>query len=289
MAMFDLHHRFLDDFTHVILNPLQVGQEVVAALHAVQLSPPGLDQPARLMPALVSLRDLDRSKTIELIDDAIQWQQDYGRPYFSACLVGKASTQRIFHHLSHRLLLGSPGRQRFLLRFTDPRVFSQITGILDAAQVDALMGPIEQWHWVDITNTVRQRIRQREPHAVFHVRPEQLPPLQRVGLVNTCLLSIRRAGQEIKDPVTLGRHLDAALIDAKQRFGLDDDEDRCLYAIQSAVMGMPADSHPLLTEALRRVGTREISYVGACAALTDDPLGVPPMAPRDDRPWEIAK
>lgn len=290
MAMFELHHRFLDDFTHVVLSPLQLGRQAVAALPATPLVPRGVDVQPHLMPALLALADLDRQGRIALIDAALRWQQDYLRPYFSACLVSEHATERLAHHLGTAQLLSVPDSGRFLLRFTDPRVMTQLLGILDDAQLDALMGPVAQWHWVDPLGERRQRLSSRDPHLPLRVRPGQVGPLRRVGLVNGCLQTLVRSGWPCADAVPLGRQLDDALVQATHRHGLRDEADRRLYAVQYVAMQGHPDAHPALKAALLKAAAGELSYVGACAELTDDPLGVPPATGthHNDRLWEQA-
>lgn len=284
--MFELHHRFLDDFTHVLLNPLQLGQDTVAAWPVVHLSPRELRVQAHLMPALLPLADLPRPRRMELLDEAIRWQQDYGRDYFSGCLVCKAETQRLAYHFGRMMIASGPGAQRFLLRYSDPRVFTQLLGILDDSQLDALMGPVEQWRWVDIFGVVRRRDGRDDRKDRLWLRADQFPSLQRVGHVNACLSALARSNMNCGDAVILGRQLDAALCDAVLRFGLRDDEDRRLYAIQSVASGMPADKDPRLKAALARATAGEISYVGACAEFTDSPFGLPSMESGKDRSRE---
>lgn len=281
MAMFDLHHRFLDDFTHVVLSPLQLGRQAVAAYPVTPLVPRGVDVQPHLMPALLALAELDRQQKIGLIEAASRWQQDYLRPYFSACLVSEHATERLAHHLGTAQLLSAPASGRFLLRFTDPRVMTQLLGILDEAQLDALMGPVAQWHWVDSIGQQRQRISSGDPHLPLRVRTGQIGPLRRVGLVNGCLQTLVRGGWPCADAVALGRQLDEALVEATQRHNLRDDADRRLYAVQCVAMQGRPDAHPALKAALQKAVAGELSYVGACAELTDDPLGVPPATGTD--------
>lgn len=290
MAMFDLHHRFLDDFTHVVLNPLQLGRQAVAAYPVTPLVPRGVDVQPHLMPALLALAELDRQARIGLIDAALRWQQDYRRPYFSACLVSEHSTERLAHHLGTTQLLSVRDGGRFLLRFTDPRVMTQLLGILDEAQLDALMGPVAQWHWVDPTGQRRQRLSSQDPHLPLRVRASQVGPLRRVGLVNGCLQTLVRSGWPCADAVSLGRQLDDALVEATQAHGLRDEADRRLYAVQCVAMQGRPEAHPALKAALLKAEAGELSYVGACAELTHDPLGVPPATGthHNDRLWEKA-
>ncbi|NSX04774.1 DUF4123 domain-containing protein [Cupriavidus gilardii] len=285
--MFDLHHRFLNDFTHVLLNPLQLGQDVVAALPVIRLSVKGIQ--AHLMPAVLPIEELSHSQKLELIHQAILWQQDYCKPYFSACLVSSATTRQVADHLSRVAVVASPAsKQQFLLRFWDPRVFSQFIRVLDEVQLDALMGPVEQWHWVDLVGTYRCRSREQHHHAPFRIRSQQLAPLQRVGMVNACLALLLRAGWPVNDAVTLGRRVDAALVDGVEKVGLLNAEDCCLYAAQTVAIGMPAEVNAQLKRAVARATGGECSYVGACAELADGPLGLPEMVASEEPQWEQA-
>lgn len=267
--MFDLHHRFLDDFTHVVLNPLQLGRGALAALPAVPLAPEGLTARADLMPALLPLGELPHTDRLALIDHAIRWQADFGGSYFGACLVSRADTAQLARHLARVMIVAASPSRRFLLRHADPRVFTQLCGIFDDVQLDVLMGPVSQWHWQDPTGAVRRRDRGQSPQTALVVRAAQLPALQRVGLVNTCLATMLREGCVIADAIAVGRELDAALDIASRTFGLSDGEDRCLYAVQLAMTGLPPEADARWKIALDRVAAGELSYVGACAALHD--------------------
>ncbi|KAA6125194.1 DUF4123 domain-containing protein [Cupriavidus cauae] len=285
--MFDLHHRFLNGFTHVLLNPLQLGRDTVDALPAVPLAVRGI-QP-HLLPAVLPLVALGHTQKLDLVDQAIRWQHDYFKPYFSACLVSDATTPHVVSHLSSiAVVAGLASKQRFLLRFWDPRIFSQLLRILDDVQLDALMGPVDQWHWADLAGMCRCRMRGPHQHAPFRLRSEQFALLQRVGAVNACIAMLLRAGRHVDDPVILGGRVDAALVHAAEKTGLRDAEDCRLYAVQTVVTGMPAEAHPQFKHAVARAAKGECSYVGACAELTDQPLGAPAIASTDDRLWEQA-
>ncbi|MBY4897510.1 hypothetical protein [Cupriavidus sp. AU9028] len=149
------------------------------------------------------------------------------------------------------------------------------------------MGPIEQWHWIDPLGRLRWRDCEQDPFLPLRIRPAQLDPLRRTGMVQGCLQMLARAGRR-GDAVLLGQQLDAGLAEALHRHGLRDEADRRLFAVQALAIPGGPQHHPLLRAALERAAAGQISYVGACAELTDDPLGIPAKESSPHRSWEQA-
>lgn len=274
--MFDLYHRFLDDFTHILLNPLRIGRSTLEDLPFVPIAPGNLAASAHLMPVVVQLDSMPRQRKLRLIDDALAWREDFNGVYFSACLVCPDTTgEHLAVQLARNLVVSSSPATRFLLRFDDQNVFTQLLRILDAAQLDMLMASVAEWHWEDPLGMVRTRLRGDSPMARIFLQPEQFAPLHRVGPVNACLKSLKREGNlPVDDAMAIGQRLDDALVVASDR-GLRDD-DRLLYATQYVSMGVPPESDPILKELLARVSSGEFSYVRACAEIENRPQVLEP-------------
>ncbi|RLK31666.1 DUF4123 domain-containing protein [Cupriavidus plantarum] len=272
--MFDLYHRFLDDFTHILLNPLRLGRDTLDDLPLVPVIPERLADSADLMPVVVRLDAIPRARKIRLIEDARAWREEFRSPYFNACLVCPETTaEHLAVQLARNLVVAAPSAKRFLLRFDDPNVLTQLLRIFDDARLDALMGTVTAWHWEDPLGKVRTRLRGATPPVRLAIAPPQWPALHRVGLVNQCLKQLLRDDALPEgDAVTIGRALDDALLVAASRHRLKDADDRRLYAMQHVSRGVPPESDPQLHDALARAASGEISYVGACAALHEDPV-----------------
>ncbi|KVG58889.1 DUF4123 domain-containing protein [Burkholderia territorii] len=165
---------------------------------------------------------------------------------------GKA-TGRLQHHLADRLVLHAPTSGDAVFRYYDPRVFPHLGRVLEEEQIDALLGPVETWTYLDPMGDWKVVKGVVEPEATFSVTADQYARIARIELVQRALDLLRRNG-------TVSRPDTPALLDAQlakgEAHGLDGG-DLLAFALHGALVSPYFDRHPRVRAVLQasRKGT----------------------------------
>lgn len=264
------YERFLVQ-DYAVINPLQIPPEQYQDLQILRLLPRGLERHARMMPLLVHLSALSNFERMELADRAGRWARRNRMPLFGALLQSDAMPPVVQVHWQRVTVLRRRHPwTRMWVRLHDPRVFRHLCWILEPGQLAALMGPVAAWTWFDPLRTAWHV--QNKPQAdvsdprSLELTAEQWSLLEEVEALNLCLRDIGR------DPECAGlgeprpRQLMDYLLQARKA-GLQEREDRSLYARQSHRYGPQVHDRPELARRLRQAQTQQVSYFGACSDL----------------------
>jgi hypothetical protein len=180
-------------------------------------------------------------------------------PIICAIVASDRATDRIQEHLADRLLLDRPcGGDAAVFRYHDPRVFSHLSRILKAEQIDALLGPVRAWTFLDPAGEWRTERGAGESEDIFAVTPEQYDRIGRIELVQRAL-DMLRANQAATRPDT------PALLDVQFAKGVTyglDGADLQAFALHGLLVSPYFDRHPRIRTILQ---VPERTYVDSVA------------------------
>lgn len=264
-----LHHRLLHAHDFALINPLQVESALWKDLPATPLLPEKISVQPEVMPRLIALRGMSDAACVDLLERAGRHERYSRHPYFSALLVADGDAPAIAAHLSRRLVIAMPDAGHALLRYFDPRVFRHLGWLLTEAQMNLLLGPVNQWSWRTAAGAWQQhsRIEAASTLSGLRLTSGQWDSLQRVGLLNKSLRQIERSAPGIAIDDRSARRVDTLLRDAYEQHRLTDEADRRLYAEQGIRFHPHIHRHPQLAERLARARDGQTSYLGACRDL----------------------
>src|SRR5690606_2603598 len=127
--------------------------------------------------------------------------------------------------------------------------------------------PIATWTWRGWGETWQTYHQMDSGRSYSRLSAPQWETLQRLGLLNRSLRVLKRESPDLRQDASVARQLDLRLRDAYEQHGLEEDDDRCLYAEQALRFHPDIHRHPLLRECLARARTGKTSYAGACSYL----------------------
>lgn len=283
-----LDHRLLLAQDYALINPLQVDSSLWRDLPLVRLSPKELAAEPAAMPRLLALREMAEHDCLQLLERVHEQARRSKYPYFSALIVSPRTANELSTHLAERVIVRGPDRRSAILRYFDPRVFRHLRWILKKTQMDSLLRSVNVWTWfTPAGNWSHHRCDRTASPSRLRLTDQQWGALQRVRLLHRCLEQIAIHVPKTLNDDAIARHVDALLHLAYTEYGLRDGDDRSLYALQAARFHPRIAEHPEIRIRLCKVQNGDISYVGACADLSDDALsrfavqlasGVPPTS-----------
>lgn len=271
--MHELGHRFLLQHQFGILNPLQVDKALWSDLPITPLVPDDLSERASLMPVLVELDTLPLEARVALMDRAVTHENNSPHPYFSALLQTEDDAELVKQRLTERLILRGPDKKVWL-RYFDPRVFRHLTWLLRPEQLWFLFRGIQQWSWRDEQGhwSTYDVIKTEAYLNVLRLTPEQWQGLETLPLLNHCLGVLAVTGHSIDDEAPIMQQLCAWLNEAKTHYGLEDETDRSVFAIQKMQFGKYLHTHPHMQDRLKEASRNSGSYQELCRTLDDATL-----------------
>ncbi|AWG27585.1 DUF4123 domain-containing protein [Burkholderia cenocepacia] len=161
-------------------------------------------------------------------------------PVVCAILECGKATGRLQQHLSNRLILQAPISGDAVFRYYDPRVFPHLGRILKTEQMDALLGPVATWTYLDPVSGWTVVNGAAEPEAAFAVTADQHARIARIELVQRGLDLLRCNG-------TAPRPDMSALLDAQlakgEAHGLAGG-DLLAFALHGTLVSPCFDRHP---------------------------------------------
>lgn len=188
-------------------------------LELLPLIPHALAGQQSQLPVLMPLTGVDPIYLLEAFEDAFQ-HYHIGFPFmFETLLKSQLSTSEMWRHLTGQLLLRSLDGDNYLLRYYDPRVFSQLLWILSTPRLRLLMGGIinpaitgwtifldDHWHTVS------------PPSEMNNGAQLSSARLERIGYINA-LLNLQGAYENIEKRIEDGCLADA-LMEKALKYGL---------------------------------------------------------------------
>ncbi|WP_084227738.1 DUF4123 domain-containing protein [Lysobacter sp. A03] len=268
-----LDHRLLLAQDYGLVNPLQVDSSLWHDLPLVPLSPKDLAAEPASMPRLLALREMPEHDCLKLLERVHEQARRSKYPYFSALIASSRTASELSAQLAARMIVRGPDRRNTILRYFDPRVFRHLRWILNKTQMDSLLRSVDVWTWFTPAGTWSQyRCASAASPSRLRLTDKQWEALQRLRLLHRCLEQIAIYLPKSLNDDAIAQHVDALLHLAYTEYGLRDGDDRSLYALQAARFHPRIGEHPEIRIRLCKVQKGDISYVGACADLSDDAL-----------------
>lgn len=221
-----------------------------------------------LAPVLVELRALQPHQRKGLLDALDEAQASTEQPATCTLLSSPAAAEDLVRHLSAQQIRLGPQGERAWLRLHDPRVWIQLTRVLDSQEMNRLLGPVETWriwlhgHWV---SSVKEPVGQPAPR---HSTREVWAALGRIGIVNRVLA---RSG--LAAPEEVAQHsepIDRLVQRAIQHHGLERIEDLVEYACLGMRVHVEFDAHPDVVRWITRHAGQNENVVDILNAMPDE-------------------
>lgn len=260
-------HRIFTESDYLIINPLQVESAEWEDLSTRALAPGSLSHHSHLLPRLASIRELSPERRIGLLERDEKSVRDGSGSLWCCALKSQALAEQMISHLSRQFVVRTPHGSKYLLRYHDPSVFRHLVRILNQGQLAGLMGPVSVWSWRDASRGIWYEVRcpKGSPQQLEN---EQWGAIHRIGLVNSVLRDVERAGLGCSDDPELVRSVDFAIQQAIEKWKLIDVDDQCRWALHSIAYG--ADW--MLGEAAAALMDRVKRGEGSYCALFEDVL-----------------
>lgn len=244
-----------------------------ALKHWLEQRPPVgklVGDPSGARSAMTALRLMTLHNNQALFEQSRAWARDPRFRHISLCgwLESRHSMLAITRHLERAISQRTPGGQRIVLRFHDPRVMNHLLTILTPAQWSVLLGPIKQWIFVDHNGQLK---RLRHPgiwQRQLDLTPPQMAAIHRIELINQCLEAWKREQPETDLPdeasAIIDRHLEYA-----EQYGIEDQASRIAFALQGAWTRPDFHRHSTIQNLLHRMMHSQQRYIALTDALTE--------------------
>lgn len=188
---------------------------------------------------------------------------------FCGWLISTQTPRTVAAYLKRQISQPGPTGTRVCFRFYDPRVLAQLERVLEPNQLSALIGPIDQWIYLDIDH----RLRQINPHGHKrylgrpHFTAAQWQSIKRIGQVNQYLELYRTLPEEDKNGPASSADIDDLLIAANEYKLAGNDIGA--FVLHGLVVKTDFYLHPLMQRLLRRVD-EQTSYIELTDRLSDE-------------------
>lgn len=259
-AFFDTHSHALVDRLAAVGLPDDVPTQAIV--------PSELKNEAHLLPLLIPLRDVSPEQRAWILGQTSTSEGDSFSPAGATLLAANTETMQLAAHLKDRLLIRLAGKKKgkALLRYYDPRVFTQLQWMLSAYQLKALFGPIAHWSvHLDGTWHTTPRPSVESLHWTFDAKC--CAHLERIGLINQTLLKLPDISGKAR--IQSGPVIDEALAYAQQRYHLTQDDDRVAFATHAMTVHPEFDRHPTIQKLLAQLAGESQTYADAAALLSE--------------------
>lgn len=261
-----LLHRIFDDFTHALIDQVMV-EALPDEVDAAPIVPPDLENDAHLMPLLINLGTVELAQRSVFIEWYETYLAEYGDPPVAAWLKADSDQSLLMAHLARQLVARLYDRNRYLLRYYDPKVFAHLRWILTPTQMQRLFGPIRAWtysfegHWETVSNPDQAS---SAPELLSEVQSQQL---SRTAAVNKVMKKTGRAKnhQDFEDQA---RQVSGYVFRA-QAYGWAAERDWVTFATLCAVHHPYFDQHSIIKRVIHEMAHDDTNFTDA-AALIDD-------------------
>ena len=262
-------HRLLQVHTYAIVDR-QAAPDLPPGLPLIALTGQGLEPQAHLLPWLLPLREASPAQLDALFDSMVG--QPVGQaPPIRYLMQAPGDPETVARRVSRRMVLAQRHEGRFLLRYADPRVWSQILWMLAPEQLAYWVDYARrvtfwlqgQWHSVEPTQTAVP-LRPNNPPALSY---PTFSRIARVGAIND-VLAEQPAPSTPPAHQALSRRIDDLLDRALNAHRLADEKDRAAFALHGIQVGASFDSHPLVRRLLESLAGNETTYRDASALLS---------------------
>lgn len=265
MLMMD--QRLLLDHAYALIDRVS-GGTIPDGLPLIELAPAGMAHEAHLLPWLLPLRDVPAPQISELLDDMTAACAQGETPLLPTLMASPADVEAMRLHVVNRLIVRLADGQRVLLRYYDPRVFSQLRWILQPEQLVYLFGHIERWTFCLKGQWYSESRPQGANRLSLTPNAQQSAQLARIGAVNQVLATL------LPHP-TLAEHdrvsqaIDRLIERAQRQHGLAEEADWIAFARHGITVHPEFDRHPQIAAIIRRLPEDEATYRDATALLDE--------------------
>lgn len=241
----------------------------------VALNPKAISLDEAMCPLLLRLR----MDNLALLEASIslaqrQWENAFahGRPVCAWLFGASGTLHRHAAHIERQIIVRDPVLGRVALRFYDPRVMSRLRHILDASQLNQLLGPCHTWAWLDRQGLLQQQCQSesraagRSALTALTLSVEQSSALGRIEVLNQTVAALDQLGTPW--PVHEDEQIDRWLLEAVNK-GHAERTDQVTYALHAAMVGPDFDSHPKVQTAIAAACSQGLSLNAALDGFDD--------------------
>jgi hypothetical protein len=183
-------------------------------------------------------------------------------PVICAIVESSKATGRLHQHLADQLILPKPTTGDAVFRYYDPRVFPHFRRILKSQQLEALLGPVASWTYLDLAGDWTTVSATGESATGFAVSVQQFEQIARIEVVQRALEMLRNNGTSVKPDTP-------ALLDAElskgEAYGLAG-TDLLAFALHGALVSPYFDRHPRVRAVLQK--SQEMPYAEIVSGWT---------------------
>lgn len=206
----------------------------------------------------------------ELWQQSLAWaESDEESVGIGGWLYSDASMLMLGRHLERLMCQPYPGGKKALLRYFDPRVLSHLIKILDSQQLDALLGPITHWEYLD-WNQQRQTVSKGESRQL-HLKLEnwQWQSIERISAINLCLSAWKDniGGENLPDNASVRVQ---AFLEIADEYQIEDETDLIAFVLQGLGTSPEFYRHPMIAAILDRFQRGEASYIALTDKVTEE-------------------
>lgn len=193
---------------------------------------------------------------------------------FGGWVITSQPLSMVVSYVTRQLTQITPEGKKALLRFHDPRVLARLEAILHREQLSALLGPIDQWIYLDNTRVLQSIAPHGEQRHLgrLNLTLPQWSAIRRIGQLNRCLELYRTLPEEDKAGPADAATVDTLLV-AAQHCGLKDRQDIATFVLHGLVISPTFYQHPImqaLLSARQAPDSRNTaSYIGLSNKLND--------------------
>lgn len=219
----------------------------------IRLIPSGLAQHSELLPALLPLAQLNAAQA-QLLSEVLEHTTRHA-PSGPAMLLtvpehrdspAAAQTDALCQHLESFLSYRHQQR-RLLLRYYDPRVWTQLLWRLPPPALRALYGPVTQWHFPFAGHWIAQAPPLALADATLDDSTREA--FLWIGDINAVWQQLP-AATTLDEHLSGSRHILELLVRARHTHGLNQ-ADSIPFAVQGMSLGLQFDQHPQVVALLQ--------------------------------------
>jgi hypothetical protein len=178
---------------------------------------------------------------------------------------------RLARHLMRQMIANDAKREKFVLRFYDPRVMPWLAGILSAQQLAQLLQPLSEWVWMNREGGLCKlgrpgSVEVTSARAGLTLSDEQVVAIDRIELLSEIIAALQRLQRPW--PTAADYQLDQWLVDAAQK-GHGNNSDLLAHVLHAAAIHPRFDAHPAVARAIEDARAQGRSLCSALDGFDD--------------------
>lgn len=188
---------------------------------------------------------------------------------FGGWVITAQPLSSVVSYFQRQLEQTTPEGKKALLRFHDPRVLERLEAILDREQLSTLLGPVDQWIYLDNAHALQSIAPHSEQRHLgrLNLTLPQWPAIRRIGILNHCLELYRTLPEESKAASADAATVDALLVAAKE-CGLEERQDISVFVLHGMVTTPKFYQHPIMRQLLSARATPDSRSTHSYISLT---------------------